>query len=127
MSPTSMVRMIHTRAPLPLARFGYAWATVVGCVWGGLLSTGRVERHGKLLVFRGMPRWAFRRGGVCVGACYLTRDTVSSRVLRHEEIHRQQWRVLGFVMPVWYALAGRDPLRNRFEVEAGLADGGYLR
>ncbi|MGO1873683.1 MAG: Fe-S oxidoreductase [Canibacter sp.] len=117
--------MIHTRKPLPLALIGYWYATFVGFVWGGLLSTGRIERHGNLWVFRGMPKWAFKRGGVCVGACYLTRNLVGEAVLRHEEIHRQQWRVLGFALPVLYALSGRDPKKNRFEIEAGLADGGY--
>jgi hypothetical protein len=29
-------------------------------------------------------------------------------------------------MPVLYLLAGRDPLRNRFEIEAGLEDGNYI-
>ena len=29
-------------------------------------------------------------------------------------------------MPVLYLLAGRDPLRNRFEIEAGLEDGNYV-
>lgn len=117
--------MIHHRRPLPFAKLGYWYATAAGFVWGFLLSTGKVERHGKLWVFRGLPKWAFRRGGVCVGACYLTRNTVSTAVLRHEEIHRQQWRVLGLALPVLYALAGRDPRKNRFEIEAGLADGGY--
>ncbi|MGN6125385.1 MAG: Fe-S oxidoreductase, partial [Humibacter sp.] len=28
--------------------------------------------------------------------------------------------------PVLYLLAGRDPLNNRFEIEAGLEKGGYL-
>lgn len=111
----------------PLARAGYFFATAVGFVWGGLLSTGSVERVDGLWVFRGLPRWAFRRGGVCVGGCYLTRDNAAPRVLRHERVHQRQWRRYGFAMPVLYLLAGRDPLRNRFEIEAGLADGGYLR
>ena len=29
-------------------------------------------------------------------------------------------------MPLLYQLAGRNPLRNRFEIEAGLADGNYI-
>ena len=29
-------------------------------------------------------------------------------------------------MPLLYLLAGRDPLRNRFEIEAGLEDGNYV-
>jgi hypothetical protein len=116
---------IHKQSPRPFALFGYAWATLVGMIWGGLLSTGSVRRHGKLWVFSGLPKWSFRRGGVCVGACYLTDTNVNRAVLRHEDIHRQQWRVLGLMLPVRYFLAGNNPLHNRFEIEAGLADGGY--
>lgn len=115
-----------TGRPWPLARFGYIYATVVGMVWGYIWSTGRVERHDGLWVFRGLPQWAFKRGGVCVGACYLTRHNVSEAVLRHEQVHRDQWRHYGMAMPILYLLAGRDPLRNRFEIEAGLEDGGYV-
>ena len=53
---------------------GYAWGTAVGWVWGSIWSTGRIERRDGLWIFRGMPRWAFRRGGICVGGCYLTGD-----------------------------------------------------
>lgn len=110
-----------------LSLAGYAWGTAVGCVWGSVWSTGRVERRGGLWIFRGMPRWAYRRGGVCVGGCYLTGDApVSERVLTHEVVHAQQWRRYGFLMPLLYLIAGRDPLRNRFEIEAGLEDGNYV-
>ena len=77
-------------------------------------------------MFTGLPQWAFKRGGVCVGGCYLTRDNASERVLRHERIHQEQWRHYGFAMPVLYFFAGADPLTNRFEIEDGLADGGYV-
>lgn len=111
----------------PLSRLGYWWGTVVGFVWGGLWSTGRVERHNGLWVFRGMPRWTHARGGVCVGGCFLTGDAeFDERVLAHEAIHKTQWLRYGFLMPIFYLFAGRDPLRNRFEIEAGLADGNYL-
>ena len=30
------------------------------------------------------------------------------------------------LFPLLYLIAGRDPLRNRFEIEAGLEAGGYL-
>lgn len=115
------------RRPLPFARLGYLYATAVGMVWGYLWSTGEVERRDGLWIFRGMPKWAFKRGGVCVGACYLTRSNVSEAVLRHERVHREQWRRFGLAMPILYLLAGRDPLLNRFEIEAGLEDGGYVR
>ena len=56
----------------PISLRGYWWGTTVGFVWGGLWSQGRVERRAGLWVFRGLPNWAFGRGGVCVGGCYLT-------------------------------------------------------
>ncbi|MFT4210285.1 MAG: Fe-S oxidoreductase [Microbacterium sp.] len=106
---------------------GYVYGCAVGWVWGGLLSRGRVERHGRLWVFRGMPAWSFGRGGTTVGHCFLTGDgRIDARLLRHEAVHERQWRRYGILMPFLYALAGRDPLRNRFEIEAGLEDGNYL-
>ncbi|MDR2997184.1 MAG: Fe-S oxidoreductase [Microbacterium sp.] len=112
----------------PISRIGYWWGTSVGFVWGSLWSTGPVERRNGLWVFRGLPNWAFARGGVCVGGCYLTGDHAPSEaVLKHEAVHKAQWLRYGFMMPVLYLFAGRDALRNRFEIEAGLEDGGYVR
>ncbi|SFR87041.1 hypothetical protein SAMN05428970_3384 [Agromyces sp. CF514] len=110
----------------PISRAGFWWATCVGFVWGTLWSTGRVERRNGLLVFTGMPAWTFGRGGSCVGACYLTNRNDSDTVLGHEAVHKQQWLKYGMLLPFLYLLAGRDPLRNRFEIEAGLEAGGYL-
>lgn len=111
----------------PVSRAGYAYGTLVGWVWGTVWSRGRVERREGLWVFRGLPRWAFARGGVCVGGCFLTGDgRVTPAILRHEAAHARQWRRYGLLMPVLYALAGRNPLRNRFEIEAGLVDGNYV-
>lgn len=112
--------------PLPFARLGYWYFTAAGFAWGAIWSTGRITRRGGLWVFTGMPKWAFGRGGSCIGGCYLTDHNVSERVLRHERVHQEQWRRYGFALPVLYLLAGRNPLKNRFEIEAGLADGGYL-
>ena len=72
-------------------------------------------------------RQGIGRGGSCVGSCYLTDTNVSARVLRHEHVHREQWRHYCLAMPFLYFVAGRDPLKNRFEIEAGLEDGGYVR
>lgn len=110
----------------PLARAGYLYATGVGLAWGFLLSTGRIERRRGLIVFQGLPSWAFGRGGSCVGGCYLTSHNVSDTVLEHEAVHRRQWQRYGMLLPLLYALAGRDPRANRFEIEAGLKEGGYL-
>ncbi|KQW07785.1 Fe-S oxidoreductase [Leifsonia sp. Root4] len=111
----------------PLSRLGYLYATAVGLVWGFIWSTGRVERVDGLFVFRGLPKWAFGRGGSCVGACYLTDHNVTADVLEHEVVHKRQWQRYGMLFPLLYLLAGRNPLKNRFEIEAGLEKGGYLR
>jgi hypothetical protein len=111
----------------PVARAGYLYATVVACLWGGLLSTDRVRRVDGLIVFTGLPSWAFKRGGSCVGGVYLTDRNDSPAVLRHEAVHRRQWQAYGMIFPLMYALAGSDPLHNHFEIEAGLEDGGYVQ
>src|SRR6478736_1914082 len=73
------------------------------------------------------PRRLARGGGPCAGGCFLTGDApIGLRLLRHEAVHKRQWEHYGFLMPILYLLAGRDPLRNRFEIEAGLEDGNYV-
>ncbi|GAB3039755.1 hypothetical protein GCM10027052_20240 [Parafrigoribacterium mesophilum] len=109
----------------PISRTGYRYATAVGFVWGFVCSTGHIERQNGLIVFRGMPKWAFGRGGACVGACYLTAHNVTDDVMEHEAVHVTQWKRYGLLFPVLYFLAGRNPLKNRFEIEAGLEKGGY--
>lgn len=111
----------------PVSRFGCRVATTLGLLWAVPLSVGRIERHGRLIVCRGLPKWAFRRGGVCVGRVFITRNALSEAVLRHESVHLRQWERYGLLFPLLYALAGSDPHTNRFEIEAGLEDGGYTR
>ena len=110
-----------------LSRAGYLYATAVGFTWGAIWSTGRIRRRNGLFVFTGMPNWTFGRGGSCVGSCYLTNRNVSENVLEHEAVHKRQWQRYGMLFPILYFFAGRDPLRNRFEIEAGLEKGGYIR
>lgn len=110
-----------------ITRPGYLFANTVALVWGGVLSTGRVERREGLIVFRGMPSWSFGRGGSCVGMVYMTDENVSDRILEHEAVHKQQWQKYGMWFPLLYGISGRDPFRNRFEIEAGLEKGGYRR
>lgn len=110
-----------------VALLGFWWGRLVGWTWGLLWSRGRVERREGLWVFRGMPNWSFGRGGVCVADCFLTGDAEPSvAVLRHEAVHARQWRRYGILMPFLYFVAGRNPMRNRFEIEAGLEDGNYV-
>lgn len=111
----------------PISRLGATTATLVGLAIGVPLSIGRVEVHDGLIVCRGLPKWAFRRGGTCVGRVYLTRDVLGPRTFRHERVHVRQWQRYGFLFPILYWAAGIDPLRNRFEIEAGLEDGGYVK
>ncbi|GAA1841309.1 Fe-S oxidoreductase [Agromyces salentinus] len=122
-----MTRLTIRLTDSPVSRAGYWWATLVGFAWGSIWSTGRVELRNGLFVFTGMPTWTFGRGGSCVGRCYLTDRNDSDTVLGHEAVHEQQWRKYGMLLPVLYLFAGRDPLGNRFEIEAGLEAGGYLR
>lgn len=111
----------------PISRLGYLWATAVAMIWGAVWSTGEIERRYGLHIFRGMPRWSYARGGQCIGGCYLTGHIApSDAVLRHEAVHRDQWLRYGMLMPFLYLVAGRNPLRNRFEIEAGLEDGNYV-
>ncbi|QEO10390.1 hypothetical protein [Protaetiibacter larvae] len=108
-----------------VARPGFWFATAAGFLWGTLLL-GRHRRSHGLHVIHQLPRWAFGRGGTTIGAVYLTRDGLGDRVLTHEAVHKQQWRRYGLSLPILYLAAGRVALTNRFEVEAGLRDGGYL-
>ncbi|AZZ48355.1 Fe-S oxidoreductase [Rathayibacter rathayi] len=110
-----------------ITRPGYLFACAIGLAWGALWSTGPIRRSHGLVVFTGLPSWAFSRGGSCVGTSYLTRTNVSDQVLEHEAVHKEQWRLYGMWFPLVYTVAGRDPLSNRFEIEAGLEKGGYLR
>ncbi|AMM21172.1 Fe-S oxidoreductase [Frondihabitans sp. PAMC 28766] len=108
-----------------VSRAGCAVATGVGLLLGVRLSTGRIRTRGDLIVCSGLPRWAFGRGGTCIGRVYLTRDNDGDDVLDHESVHVEQWQKYGMLMPILYAIAGRDASTNRFEIEAGLEKGGY--
>jgi len=114
---------------------GYWIATVAAATWGTLMGTGplgkRLHRRGPLLVADTLPTWAFGRGGTTIGGVFLTSRAqaalMADSVYEHEEVHREQWRRYGLWMLPLYLAAGRDPMRNRFEIEAGLAKGGYTR
>ncbi|TPX06684.1 hypothetical protein FJ656_00020 [Schumannella luteola] len=108
-----------------VARPGYWFATGCAFVWGTVLIGRHRSGHG-LHIIQGLPRWAFGRGGTTIGAVYLTRDNVADRVLQHEAVHMRQWRHYGLSMPVLYLAAGFVARTNRFEVEAGLREGGYV-
>lgn len=103
---------------------GYWLATACGFVWGTILFGHHRRSHGLHIITR-LPRWAFGRGGTTIGAVFLTRGDAPDRVLEHEAVHRDQWRTYGLALPILYLAAGHVARTNRFEVEAGLAKGGY--
>jgi len=110
-----------------VARPGYWIATGAGLLWGTLMSLGRIRRSGGVIVARRCPRWAFGRGGTTIGAVFLTHDRVTDDVLGHEAVHRAQWKKYGLAFIPLYIAAGAPAHTNRFEVEAGLTQGGYTR
>ena len=106
---------------------GYWFATVAGLIWGGVMSGFRLRVEGGVIVAPHMPRWAFGRGGTTIGAVFLTHDLVGPATLEHESVHRAQWRRYGMCFIPLYIAAGVVATTNRFEVEAGLKKGGYIR
>lgn len=110
-----------------VARPGYWFATACGAVWGAAMSLGRVRPSGGVIVARRCPRWSFGGGGTTIGAVYLTHSQTSAEVLEHEAAHRAQWRRYGLAFIPLYIAAGFDALHNRFEIEADLVKGGYVR
>ena len=108
-----------------VARPGYWFATLAGLIWGGTLSGFRLRSEGGVIVAPHMPSWSFGRGGTTIGAVFLTRDMVRPSTLEHEAVHRAQWRRYGLAFIPLYIAAGAPAKTNRFEIEAGLAKGGY--
>ena len=120
------MRVLLTAALSPvLAVPGYWFATGAAALWGAVLGGGRLRRDHGLLVADGLPAWAFGRGGTTIGGVFLTSRAVRTEVLEHEAVHREQWRRFGLAFIPLYLAAGRDPLHNRFEIEADLVKGGY--
>ncbi len=72
-------------------------------------------------------RGGFGRGRTTIGGIYLTRCNTSRTVLRHETVHADQWARYGVSFAVRYLFEEyRHPgAANKYEIEAGLADGGY--
>ena len=86
------------------------------------------EQQGSLHVCWGLPQRAYPRGGATYGDTYLTGHKEWARSparIRHETVHADQWRRYGYRFAWLYLLAGSKAQANRFEIEAGLQDGGY--
>jgi len=109
-----------------IATAGFWFATGCARIWGHALG-GRYRVRDGVRFFEGLPRWAYGRGGTTIGAIYLTTDNTTPDVLAHEAVHVEQWRRHGLAFIALYLAAGIDPLHNRFEIEAGLERGGYVR
>jgi hypothetical protein len=109
-----------------VARPGYWFATACAWLWGRILF-GHYAKGGGIHYFSRLPRWAYGRGGTTIGAIYLTTDNTAADVLEHEAVHKAQWKKYGLAFIAVYVAAGSPPLTNRFEVEAGLEKGGYVR
>lgn len=104
--------------------------TVIALLWGRICG-GRVSWNPshRLFVCSGM-RAGYARGGTCIGGAFLTGSAdPPDRMLRHEAVHAEQWRTFGVTFPFRYLREEmRNPgKRNRFEIEAGLEDGGYTK
>ncbi|MEV0946020.1 hypothetical protein [Rhodococcus sp. NPDC049939] len=72
-------------------------------------------------------RGGYARGGTTIGGAFLTGWVPQRSLVRHEAVHADQWAEYGWTFAVRYLIEEfrhRGP-RNRFEIAAGLADGGY--
>lgn len=101
--------------------------TVIALGWARLWRA-RIgfDDHFEIYVCSQM-RGGFGRSGTTFGGAYLTRSNTRFRTLRHESVHAGQWARYGLAfIPLYLFEELRHPnARNRFEIEAGLADGGY--
>lgn len=116
-------RWVRASRGVPSARI----VTALGLCWARLWgATVAFDDESGLFVCTGM-RGGFGRAGTTIGGVFLTRKVPSRRVLRHEAIHADQWARHGIGFAVRYLWEEmRNPgARNRFEIEAGLADGNY--
>ncbi|WP_188546127.1 hypothetical protein [Rhodococcoides trifolii] len=103
------------------------FATVVALGWARLWRARiRFDTEVELFVCENMRR-GFARGGTCVGGAFLTGGVPSRALLQHESVHADQWARHGLSFVVRYLVeeSRHRGSANRFEIEAGLHDGGY--
>lgn len=86
------------------------------------------DTHYKIFVCSQM-RGGFGRAGTTFGGAYLTKNNTRLRTIRHESVHADQWALYGLSFAIRYLLEERrhPKAANKFEIEAGLADGGYSK
>lgn len=69
-----------------------------------------------------------QRGGTTYGDTFVTprpHEVLDAALVTHELEHVRQWRLFGPGFSILYLREGSDACGNYFEVQAGLADGGY--
>lgn len=102
-------------------------ATAVALGWAKLWRARIAFDDAHDLFICSSMRGGFARGGTTIGGVYLTRNCVAPHTIRHEAVHADQWARYGlsFIALYLFEEVRHRKTRNRFEVEAGLADGGY--
>ncbi|GAA3515735.1 hypothetical protein GCM10022234_08520 [Aeromicrobium panaciterrae] len=85
-------------------------------------------KSGRMNVCYGAKLKIWGRGGTTVGTTYATssnRAYRSSKRLKHEREHVRQWDRHGLSFIRKYRKAGGNACYNKYEIAAGLRDGGY--
>lgn len=109
----------------PLSALGAEFVSLLALTYGASFPGSYFYAEGGLAICSGLPKAAYPRGGICVGRVFLTGPEPSERVVAHERRHVEQWERYGLALIGLYFLEGANPMTNRFEIEAGLVDGGY--
>ncbi|GCE37660.1 hypothetical protein Rhow_000236 [Rhodococcus wratislaviensis] len=102
-----------------ITRLALAYARL----WGARIA---FDDEFGLFVCSGM-RGGYARGGTTIGGAFLTGKEPARSLLRHEAVHADQWATYGWTFALRYLFeeSRHRGARNRFEIAAGLADGGY--
>ena len=107
------------RQSAAITRLALAYARL----WGARIT---FDDEFGLFVCSGM-RGGYARGGTTIGGAFLTGKDPARSLLRHEAVHADQWATYGWTFALRYLFeeSRHRGARNRFEIAAGLADGGY--
>lgn len=103
--------------------------TAIGAGWATLNGGSCKLRERALVVCYG-TKGGFGRGGTTIGNTFVTGMTpteVGGALAAHELVHTRQWAYFGLSFPLYYGLAGANPCKNAFEIQAGLRAGNYTR
>lgn len=115
----------HNDKSLPLSALGTEFASLLALTYGASFKGSKFSDEDGLAICSGLPKRAYPRGGICIGRIFLTGPEPSECVVAHERRHVEQWERYGLALIGLYFLEGTNPMTNRFEIEAGLVDGGY--